>query len=300
MREREEGVRSGEGGKQVKWSEEEVRDRWIVDQYIMRRGWTAQDQRTLQSGVRGVVAKTLKETKHRHVTPFPSKIDGREWEATETWYTCTMKTPEIGQVRALLMEGSDRKAADLLVTQGTLFWASAKTWPEWIAASPTTKAGWWVRATGVRMEKKKIILEIRSVQRDEFHRLDDIRVDRPVNIKAGEAWRLRQVIRATVPVMAVLAEDELERSAGGFRRCEALQTFQEREPKGETERSEDRREPPFQRPRGAKVEELPVIDFKVDWKASQQRVDTGQEKGKLRGVLCKKGQAHKWTLKRRK
>jgi hypothetical protein len=34
-------------GKQVKWLEEEVRDRWIVDQYIMRRGWTAHDQRTL-------------------------------------------------------------------------------------------------------------------------------------------------------------------------------------------------------------------------------------------------------------
>jgi hypothetical protein len=80
---------------------------------------------------------------------------------------------EIGQVRALLMEGSDRQAADLLVTQGILFWAPAKTWPEWLAASPTSKAGWWVRATGVRMEKKHIILEFRSVQRDEFHRLGD-------------------------------------------------------------------------------------------------------------------------------
>jgi hypothetical protein len=86
-----------------------VRDRWIiVDQYIMRRGWTAKDQRTLQSGVRGIVAKTMKEMKHRHVTPFPSKIDGREWEATETWYTCTMKTPELGQVRSLLMEAKGR------------------------------------------------------------------------------------------------------------------------------------------------------------------------------------------------
>ena len=94
------------------------------------------------------------------------------------------------------------------------------------------------------MEKKQIILEIRSVQRDELHRLG-------VNIKAAEAWRLRQVIQATVPAMTVLGEDELEKSAGGFRHCEALQTFQEREPKGETERSEDRREPPIQRPRGA-------------------------------------------------
>ena len=40
------------------------------------------------------------------------------------------------------------------------------------------------------------------------------------------------------------------------------------------------------------MEELPVIDFKVDWKALQQRVDTGHEKRNLRGVLCKKGQAH--------
>ena len=36
----------------------------------------------------------------------------------------------------------------------------------------------------------------------------------------------------------------------------------------------------------------PVIDFKVDWKASQGRLDTGQERGKLAGVMCKKGQAH--------
>jgi hypothetical protein len=155
----------------------------------------------------------MKNLKHRHVTPFPSKIDGRE-SAAATLYTCTIETPELGQVRALLMEGRDRQAADLLVTQRTLFWASAKTWPEWIAASPTSKAGWWVRATGVRMEKNQIILEIRSVQRDEFHRLGDMRVDGPVNIKAGESWRLRQVIQATVPAMAVLAEDEREECWG--------------------------------------------------------------------------------------
>ncbi len=100
--------------------------------------------------------------------------------------------------------------------------------------------------------------------------------------------------------MEVLAEDELERSTGGFRRCEALQTFQEREPKGETERIEDRREAPIQRPWGEKVEDLPVIDFKVDWKALQQRVDTGQEKGNLRGVLCKKGQAHQMDVEKKK
>ena len=75
---------------------------------------------------------------------------------------------------------------------------------------------------GSQKGKKQIILEIRSVQRDEFHRLGDIRVDGPINIKAGGAWRLRQVIQATVPAMAVLAEDELARSVGGFRRCEAL------------------------------------------------------------------------------
>jgi hypothetical protein len=139
-----------------------------------------------------------------------------------------------------------------------LFWASAKTsktWPEWIAVSPTSKAGWWVRIT-VRMEKKQIILEICSVQRDEFHRLGDIRMDGPATIKAGQTWRLRQVIQATVPVMAVLAEDELERSAGGFRRCEALQTFQAKEPKVAAERSEERREPSIQRPRGSKTVEL--------------------------------------------
>jgi hypothetical protein len=36
------------------------------------------------------------------------------------------------------------------------------------------------------MEKEQIILEIRSVQRDKFHRLGHIRVDGPVNINAGE------------------------------------------------------------------------------------------------------------------
>jgi hypothetical protein len=46
--------------------------------------------------------------------------------------------------------------------------------------------------------------------------------------------------------------------------------------------------------------ELPVIDFKVNWKASQQRVNTGQEKGKLRGVLCKKGQAHQIDAEKKK
>jgi hypothetical protein len=46
------------------------------------------------------------------------------------------------------------------------------------------------------------------------------------------------------------------------------------------------------------VEELPAIDFKVDWKAS--RVDTGQEKGTLRGVLCKKGQAHQMSAEKKK
>ena len=74
----------------------------------------------------------------------------------------------------LLMEGEDLQAAELLVTQGTLFWAPAKTFPEWIAVLPTSKTGWWVKATGTRKEWKQITLEIRSVQRDELHRLVDI------------------------------------------------------------------------------------------------------------------------------
>ena len=36
-------------------------------------------------------------------------------------------------------------------------------------------------------------------------------------------------MQATAPAMAVLAEDELERIAGGFRRCGALQAFREKE-----------------------------------------------------------------------
>jgi hypothetical protein len=70
------------------------------------------------------------------------------------------------------MEGKDLQAAELLVTQGTLFWAPAKTWPEWIAVSPTSKTGWWVKATGVRKEGKQLTLEIRRVQRDEFDTTD--------------------------------------------------------------------------------------------------------------------------------
>jgi hypothetical protein len=119
------------------------------------------------------------------------------------------------------------------------------------------------------MENQEIILEIRSVQRDEFHRQGDIRVDDPDNLKKGQPWRLRQVMQATAPAMAVLAEDELERIAGGFRRCGALQAFREKEPKAAEERSEGQPVAPIQRPRGKKAVELPVIDFKVDWKASQ-------------------------------
>jgi hypothetical protein len=226
-------------GQQVKWSEEEVRHGWIEDQYIMRRGWTAKDQRTLQEGVRGVVAKKVQEKRHRHVSPFPSRIDGKEWEVEETWYTCSMKAPSVGRAKALLVEGEDLQAAELLVAQGTLFWAPANTWPEWIAASPTSKTGWWVKATGVRREGKQLTLEIRSVQRDEFHRLGDIRVDGPATVKARQAWRLRQVLQATTPTWAVLAEEELERGAGGFQRCDALQTFRDTEPRVEAERSEE-------------------------------------------------------------
>ena len=122
-------------GQQVKWSEEEV-----------RHGW--------------------------HISPFPSRIDGREWEVNETWHTCSMRAPAVGRAKSLLMEGKDLQAAELLVTQGTLFWAPAKTWPEWIAVSPTSKTGWWVKATGVRKEGKQLTLEIRRVQRDEFDTTD--------------------------------------------------------------------------------------------------------------------------------
>ena len=38
---------------------------------------------------------------------------------------------------------------------------------------------------------------------------------------------------------------------------------------------------------------LPVISFEVDWGAAQQRVENGQEKGELRGVMCRKGQDHR-------
>jgi hypothetical protein len=202
--------------------------------------------------------------------------------------------------KTLLMEGEDLQAAEQLVTQGTLFWAPAKTWQEWIAVSPTSKTGWWVKATGTRKEGKQITLEIRTVQRDEFHRLGDIRVDGPLNIKAGQAWRLRQVLQAMAPTLTVLAEDELEWIVGGFQRCEALQTFQDGEPKVEAERSEEGREPPIQRPREQMAVALPVISFEVNWGAAQQRVGTGQEKGELRGVLCRKGQAHRMDTSRQK
>ena len=115
-----------------------------------------------------------------------------------------------GRTSKDITHGRQRSAKlRLLVTQGTLFWAPAKTWPEWIAVSPTSKTGWWVKATGVRKEGKQLTLEIRSVQRDEFHRLGDIRVDGPATIKARQAWRLRQVLQATTPAWAVLAEEEL-------------------------------------------------------------------------------------------
>jgi len=98
-------------GQQVKWSEEEVRHGWVEDQYIMRRGWTAKDQRTMQEGVRGVLAKTVKEKRHRHISQFPSRIDGREWEVKETWYTCTTRALTVGRAKTLLMEGKDLQAA---------------------------------------------------------------------------------------------------------------------------------------------------------------------------------------------
>jgi hypothetical protein len=44
-------------GLQMKWSEEDVRDRWDADQYTIRRGWTALDEKTLQTGVKGVVRR---------------------------------------------------------------------------------------------------------------------------------------------------------------------------------------------------------------------------------------------------
>jgi hypothetical protein len=61
----------------MKWSEEHVRDRWVADHYTIRRGWTAHDQKTLQTGVRIVVVRTVEETKHRHVVPFPMGMSGQ-------------------------------------------------------------------------------------------------------------------------------------------------------------------------------------------------------------------------------
>ena len=105
--------------------------------------------------MRSLVAKTVEEMKHRHVVPFPSKINGNEWAVMETWYTCIMKAPDTGQVRTLLREGRDKQAAELLETQGTLFWAPALTWQGWTASASTSKAGWWVRATGARMRSRR-------------------------------------------------------------------------------------------------------------------------------------------------
>ena len=67
--------------------------------------------------MRSVVAKTMKEMKNRHVVPSPSQIDGNAWEVTETWYTCTMKAPDLDQVRTLLMEGLDRERVLFIGTQ---------------------------------------------------------------------------------------------------------------------------------------------------------------------------------------
>ena len=63
-------------------------------------------------------------------------------------------------------------------------------------------------------------------------------------------------MQATAPAMAVLPEDELARSVGGFCRCEALQAFREKEPKVAVERSEGQTVAPIHRPRGKKAVEL--------------------------------------------
>ena len=87
-------------------------------------------------------------------------------------------------------------------------------------------------------------------------------MDGPANIRAGQAWWLRQVLQATPPTLSVLAEDELERGAGGFKRCDALQTFRDTEPRVEAERSEEGREPPIQRPREAMTVTLPLAEIR--------------------------------------
>jgi hypothetical protein len=50
------------------------------------------------------------------------------------------------------------------------------------------------------MEKQEVILEIRSVQRDEFHRQGDIRVDGPDTLRKGQPWGLARVVSTFRPL----------------------------------------------------------------------------------------------------
>ena len=146
----------------------------------------------------------------------------------------------------------------------------------------------------MRKESKRILLEIRSVHRDEFHRHGDIRVDGPNTLKAEQPLRLRQIMKAETPSLAVLAEEELSEGVGGFKRCSALQQAMESgaaeviHPRGVVEAVT-----PSSRTRNKAGESLPVIKFTIDWGADKQRVERREEEGVTWNIVRKQGQAHR-------
>ena len=282
-------------GEDLVWTLQEVQESWCASKHLMREGWTVEDQQALQSRVIRIVAEKEKVTKHRRVVPFPSRVDESEWEMSEKWYTCTMKAPELGEVsRLLFVTNKDEEAAELLVKEGITFWAPRQTWPTWESAATNTKTGWWVKAIRVRKESKRILLEIRSVHRDEFHRHGDIRVDGPNTLKAEEPLRLRQIMKAQIPSFAVLAEEELSEGVGGFKRCSALR--QAREPNAnevDNPRGTEEEETPIKRKRSKAADDLPVVNFTIDWEADKQRVERREEEGVTWNIIRRKGQAHR-------
>ena len=106
--------------------------------------------------------------------------------------------------------------------------------------------------------------------------------------------RLRQIIKAHIPSFAVLAEEELSEGVGGFKRCSALR--QAREPnanEADNPRGTEEEETPIKRKRSKAADDLPVVNFTIDWEADKQRVERREEEGVTWNIIRRKGQAHR-------
>jgi len=191
---------------------------------------------------------------------------------------------------SIMGKAQDAKIAKTMLQQKTVFWVPRDTWAELLTSSSSNRFGWIVQVVGQRSDANDtIILMVRSLHRDEFHRHSDINVT-----SLGKDISLRRIagLKRDALMMSLSGAKLGTLTEGGFRPCQALQNYDSAGSSARVKQIVAPAPDPIRRKPRATLDPEDPVQFQEDCRASRVIDSTWPDQGNTVQVTVRGGQAH--------